>query len=90
MKIHTYDQPKESVDLNDLRPTTAISWTRRNKVNAREKVETTPNESEVFTEVEETRLLAEHEAGVDLQGDPAGTDVVLQGAEAATSLLTFT
>ena len=43
MKIHTYDQPKESVDLNDLRPTTAISWTRRNEVNAREKVETTPN-----------------------------------------------
>ena len=53
-------------------------------VNTREKVETTPNELKVFTEVEETRLMTKHDAGVDLHGDPPGSDVVLQGAEAAT------
>ena len=53
--------------------------------DARKEVETTPNELEVFTEVRETRLLTEHNAGVGPCGDPAGTDVVLQGAEAATS-----
>ena len=48
-------------------------------------MKTIPNELEVFTEVRETMLLDEHEASENPHGDPAGTGVVLQGVEAATS-----
>ena len=53
--------------------------------NTEEEVENTLNESEVFMEVRETMLLTEHEAGEDLYMDPAGIDVVLLVAEAATN-----
>jgi flagellar hook-basal body complex protein FliE len=51
-----------------------------------EEVKNTLNEREVFMEVRETMPLTEHEAGENLVTDPAGFDVVLQVAEAATSL----
>ena len=54
-------------------------------VNTKEEVKTTPNELEVFTKARETMLLAEHEAGEDPYGDPAGTHILLRRREAATS-----
>ena len=51
-----------------------------------EEVKNTLNEREVFMEVRETMPLTEHEAGKNLVTDPAGFDVVLQVAKAATSL----
>ena len=53
--------------------------------NTEKEVENTLNESEVFMEVRETMLLTEHEVGEDLSTDPAGIDLVLQVAEAATN-----
>ena len=53
--------------------------------NKEEEVENTLNESEVFMEIREMMLLTEHEAGEDLFTDPAGIDVMLQVAEAATN-----
>ena len=46
----------------------------------------TLNQRKVFIEVRETMPLTEHEAGENLVTDPAGFDVLLQVAEAATSL----
>ena len=51
-----------------------------------EEVKNTLNERKVFMEVRETMPLTEHEAGENLVTDPAGFDVLLQVAEAATSL----